>query len=294
MGNGWSNDIPNPFIVGGGGLSGEIDILNASNQLFMFMNSNGFFLVDPVTNQLLAAITPDNEDLPVYGEVFQGIYSYDPLATDVATGLSEGEVKFVLRNQTQNGFFGKVAASNPGAVNIAPALTLTAPATNAAPDQAFVDVGGNSEDGSDVARIILGKTVPGDVPVLVWGTMDYGHIGSTVPEPWHAAAFGANWSNNGGAFGNVAYKRTPLGEVALTGLAKFTGTTAAPSTVFTLPVGYRPNRNINYVSGTQTNPVAPYAIGITTAGLVTVTQYGGVINPGPVSFEGLSFYITGA
>lgn len=293
MGNGWSNDIPNPFIVGGGGQAGEIDIVDANSNVFIRMDEQGFFLIDPLTNQLLAAICPTDESTE-FGEVFRGIYSYDPLVTNVATGLDEGQVKFVLRNHLFDSFFGSIAAENPASNSVGPTLTMEAPSTNASPDQAFVEVSGNSQNNTDKARIILGKTVPGDCPILVWGTLNYGQIGSTTPEPFHDVAFASGWSNNGGAFRNVKYKRTPDGQVTMIGLAKFTGTTSAPSTVFTLPVGYRPDGNINFVSGIQGNPVSPYAIGITTAGLVTVTQYGGTINPGPVSFEGLSFYLSGS
>lgn len=294
MGNGWSNDIPNPFVVGGGGLSGEIDIVNSSNQVFIKMTSDGFFLIDPATNQLLAAISPDTVVNPTYGLVYEGVFTYDPLFTDVAAGIMQGELRFSLRNKPNSGD-GSLQAFNPGFTSDNPIITLNAPVGNfGSPDWGYIVVAGNSEDLSKGPYIKLAKGSPGDVEVLVCGTLDYTTSSSIVPEPWHRVSYAAGWSDNGGAFGNVAYKRTAFGEVALTGLAKFTGTVAAPSTVFTLPAGYRPNRNVNFVSGTQTNPVSPYAIGITTAGLVTVTQYGGTVNPGPVSFEGLSFYLTGA
>lgn len=110
-------------------------------------------------------------------------------------------------------------------------------------------------------------------------------------ETWHSAAYGTNWSDNGGAFRPVKYRLSSDGQqVSLIGMAKFTGTTTAPSTVFTLPAGYRPDGSCNFISCVQGNPVTPYAIGITSGGLVTVTQFGGTINPGPVSFEGINFY----
>lgn len=119
--------------------------------------------------------------------------------------------------------------------------------------------------------------------------------GNGQAEVWHSAAYGANWSDNGGSFRPVKYRLSSDGQqVSLIGLAKFTGTTTAPSTVFTLPVGYRPDGSCNFVSAIQGNPVSPYAIGITSGGLVTVTQFGGTINPGPVSFEGINFYVSSA
>ncbi len=44
---GWSNDIPNPFVVGGGGISGRIEIRNASNVLIGYIDSTGVWVVDP-------------------------------------------------------------------------------------------------------------------------------------------------------------------------------------------------------------------------------------------------------
>jgi hypothetical protein len=295
---GWSNDIPDPFIVGGGGQSGEIDIVNATNQVFMFMNEDGFFLVDPNTNALLATIAPTNEDLPVYGETFAGIFTYDPNGTDISTGLTQGQLQFRLRNQAEPFFYGTVAATNPAAASIGPSLSMTAPSTNAGPDQAFVEVDGNSEDGTDVARIILGKTVPGDVEILTWGGFDYGSIGSTTPEPWHTPTLNTNWGNTAG-YGVVKYKRVPVtqgGLIVFTGVCQWNSVaTGGPLTIFTLPEAYRPTTKKRLITidspGAGTAPTAE-AIEVLTTGEVQITSYVAGTGPKtPITFDNLSFYL---
>lgn len=64
-------------------------------------------------------------------------------------------------------------------------------------------------------------------------------------EDWKGAAsqgFGVNWDNNDVGMGFVRYKLTARNTVALTGTAKrLVNPSPAPSTIFTLPVGYRPS-----------------------------------------------------
>ncbi len=54
---GWSNAIPNPLIVGGGGQSGEIDVFDALNRLLITIGASGFTLFDPATAAVLATLT---------------------------------------------------------------------------------------------------------------------------------------------------------------------------------------------------------------------------------------------
>lgn len=58
---GWSNDIPNPFIVGGGGVSGEIILYNAADEIIGILNENGILVQDPTTGTFVF-ITPDPVD----------------------------------------------------------------------------------------------------------------------------------------------------------------------------------------------------------------------------------------
>lgn len=118
--------------------------------------------------------------------------------------------------------------------------------------------------------------------------------GGWLPVGTTEAPFGANWSNLGSPFRNCAYRLRSDGNVELAGLAIFGATAAAPSTIFTLPVGYRPSGIINVSWTVSNNPATataptPRGLSVTTAGLVQVTHYAGVINPGPISLDGLSF-----
>lgn len=53
---GWSNSIPNPFIVGGGGLSGEIIVLDAAGRTLITIGATGFTLFQSVTGVVLATL----------------------------------------------------------------------------------------------------------------------------------------------------------------------------------------------------------------------------------------------
>ena len=97
-------------------------------------------------------------------------------------------------------------------------------------------------------------------------------VDPTPFEPWHVVgaagepAFATGWTNYGGAYGSLAFRKTPDGRVELRGLARW-NTGAAP-TVFTLPVGYRPSIDLvlNGAIATGTNPsqinVYVYATGV--------------------------------
>lgn len=296
MGSGWSNDIPNPFPVGGGGQSGEIDILNSNNQVFIKMNAQGFIMTDPTTGQLLASITPANETVPPFGEIFQGLFTYDPTVSLVASGLTEGQLAFFLTNQTNFTAYGSVGAGNPTAVNVSPTIFMESPSTNSSPDQAFVEVVGLSQDGTGPARIILGKTVAGDCPVMVWGTMSYAQPGTTLPESWHVPALNANWATTPG-YPPLQYKRTPDGRVTFAGSCQWNSVASGPPvTIFTLPAGYRPNAPkelITRVMPAATSTPNVEGIQVLTDGTVQITNYAAGTGPGtPITFDDLSFYLT--
>jgi hypothetical protein len=119
--------------------------------------------------------------------------------------------------------------------------------------------------------------------------------GGLGAETWHQVTYATNWSDQGSGFGKVAYRFTPDGRVAFSGMAKLTGTSAAPATVFSLPAGYRPNRTVNLTELISTSPTvnpATEMIQVATNGDVFVTCYAGNVNPGPISFENLSFYLS--
>lgn len=113
-----------------------------------------------------------------------------------------------------------------------------------------------------------------------------------------AAPYAANWANVGAPFRAGAYRRTADGCVELAGLIAFTGTIAAPATMFTLPAGFvpvggnvQPNWTVSNNPAAGTAPVAR-GMAILTSGVVQVTHYAGVVNPGPISLDGVRFSIS--
>lgn len=153
-------------------------------------------------------------------------------------------------------------------------------------------LGQSSNSGSDpTSWLVLGDVHPGTGTFATPGTR-WQALGTAE------APFAANWSNVGAPFRNGAYRRTDDGNVELAGLIQFSSTAAAPTTMFTLPVGFRPiGGDVQPYATVSNNPASaaaptPRGIVITTAGLVRVTHYVGVINPGPVSLDGLIFSIT--
>jgi hypothetical protein len=89
--------------------------------------------------------------------------------------------------------------------------------------------------------------------------------------------------------------------VVFKGSAKNTGTDTAPSWIFKLPAGYRPSKDrymvtCNQPAGDSTGALCMTlrvlsASDATNPGLVEVDNFAGTINPGPISFENIAFYL---
>jgi hypothetical protein len=75
-------------------------------------------------------------------------------------------------------------------------------------------------------------------------TMDIWHFVGNTGEP----AFVNGWVNYGSGYGNASFRKFPDGKVKCAGLIR-AGT--IPSTIFTLPPGYRPNQNQIYGSASN-------------------------------------------
>lgn len=67
-----------------------------------------------------------------------------------------------------------------------------------------------------------------------------GFASKTLPA-WTAPELQNGWVNNGGSYATAGYYKDDLGIVHIKGLIK-SGSTAAESTIFNLPIGYRPNQ----------------------------------------------------
>lgn len=62
---GWSNEIPNPLIIGGGGVAGEIIVYDAVSRVLITIGSGGFTLFKPSSGATL--VTLDSSGLTVTG-----------------------------------------------------------------------------------------------------------------------------------------------------------------------------------------------------------------------------------
>lgn len=106
------------------------------------------------------------------------------------------------------------------------------------------------------------------------------HLIGAAGEP----IFQSGWSNFGSGYHTAAFYLDPFDRVWLRGVI---AGGAVPSTVFTLPVGYRPTARVIYpaIDGTAGAPAAQ--IEINTTGTVRVPVGNSVL----VSLDGISFRI---
>lgn len=109
---------------------------------------------------------------------------------------------------------------------------------------------------------------------------DLGTITCTLlGETWNAVTFNTGWSNLGGAWHGVKYKKA--GDlVFLRGLAQ--RTSGSETTIFTLPVGYRASLAYLFTAYSSTGIAS---IEITNAGLVKLNSGGTAY----VSLDGIVF-----
>lgn len=120
---------------------------------------------------------------------------------------------------------------------------------------------------------------------------------ATVPmDPWHYVgtagepAFSAGWSNYGGSYGTVGFRKDPLGRVHLRGLVQTPAAPAIGATIFTLPAGYLPPIGRQAVLDTSYNAVGVCRIDVGTDGIVKFMQSDTAITAGGfITFDSLYF-----
>lgn len=120
------------------------------------------------------------------------------------------------------------------------------------------------QDGSFPGYVAPGRyTVSIDGgPQLVWDAVYYGI-------DWRNPTFQNGWTNYGAGYANVQYGQDPYGVVHIRGIAK-SGTLG--STIFTLPVGWRPE-------AAAAGPAQfPSATGVGPAN-ITISNTGAVVAP---------------
>lgn len=106
---------------------------------------------------------------------------------------------------------------------------------------------------------------------------------------WQTPALGANWSNIASGNSTAAYRKDPnTGMVKLKGNVKSTAASPDATVIFSLPAGFRPLQNQNFV-------VYAYGSATSFAGVVQVAQANGAITVALgatntcVSLDGISF-----
>lgn len=114
-------------------------------------------------------------------------------------------------------------------------------------------------------------------PLLTWvHQVAQGGFAAGQPEGWHEIgatsepAFTNSWVNVGGGEPTAAFQKTATGIVLLKGMIK-SGTLAASA--FTLPVGYRPSQQVEFVGAASGPVIARAAVG--AAGTVSPCLQGG-------------------
>lgn len=120
-------------------------------------------------------------------------------------------------------------------------------------------------------------------------------------DPWHTVgaagepAFAANWQNTGGSNRKAGFRRNSLGDVELAGWLSTTAAVTAPSTIFTLPAGWRPDANVilGRSAGNSGGSQVAISIVVNTNGTVQLTSFAGSVQWGNVGLEGISFPLVG-
>lgn len=155
-------------------------------------------------------------------------------------------------------------------------------------DEVEVDV---EHTTADTVTVKTAPTVPSasEYKIVVSSTQGPGY-GTTVMDSWHTIggagepAFTNSWTNYGAPYKTAAFRKFPNGKVKLTGLIK---TGALNTTIFTLPVGYRPTATIAFACFAS-GGVAQ--VQIDTAGaVVPVTGTSGTVVSTALYLDGVEF-----
>lgn len=110
-------------------------------------------------------------------------------------------------------------------------------------------------------------------------------------ESWHALSYSNGWSDFGSGYQSGRYRVEPMfgGVVRLDGMIK-PGTYTDNTTVFTMPVNYRPTAKHRWVmqADSATTGANMFELDITTGGVVTLQSIQGG-TPGFIDLTGLSY-----
>jgi hypothetical protein len=264
---------------------------------------NGAILVYDSLNDLIASVASGPGTDTAGNPWVAGFTSYNGSAHSNYAQLFNGELTLNTPLDTVAG--GVVVVDNNGPNGDQPETQVFSPAYSGfpQPNAAYVQLFGANATDSEAPYVRIGARggPASDMNVLISGQLVYSSPSSlgNGPEIWHQVgnagepAFNANWSNTGAPWGNLKFTRTANNTVKLTGVVQWgDGAVAAPQTIFTLPVGYRPNRQIMQpiiVLAANASTPQVESIVVTTAGLVQLTCYPAGGPNTPITLEGFEF-----
>lgn len=253
--SGWSNDIPNPLIVGGNGQTGQIILLDSTgNQNGSLDGSSGLVLVGNGT------VANPNFQLSPFGDITWTGSPGQVIGTSVSVGTTTDDV-------------GKTRLS---------AFLASGSYTTSQSNGCIMSVNSAPADLSEPPCLSLTGVIVGNDP-SVSGNFP-------TPESWHAMTLANGWAAAGGAFDTPSYRITAEGKVDLKGVATG-GTHAAGTVVTTLPTGWRPAKTRQLVASADGN-TSPFCCLLQVAADGTIKIFQGASASAAIGFDGLSFYLT--
>jgi hypothetical protein len=302
---GWSINKDGTAEFNGITVRGTIILGNGTtNTIILDDTRNAIFVYDN-TGALVESVAPSPGTDSLGNDYVAGMASYLPgtpgLTSNLIAGLLGIGTGSSVANTTPFEIFG---GTGGGAANDQPYAVLISPADSGVPTRITSQIEMFGEDAAQAREPLIRMRQAGflvDMDVLIQGTLKYSFPGATNwAEIWHTVggvgepAFAAGWSNAGAPFAGLNFRHTANNTVALAGVVT-RGAVAAPSTIFTLPVGYRPNRSVPIIVtaiGSDAAFQANEVLVIHTDGTVVLTSWTGTGIIVPVSLEGVEFYLS--
>lgn len=284
-------------------IRGGVIVGNGTTNTIIIDSNTDSILVYNSTGKLIASISPAG-GIDGSGNVFQpGIVSMDPTATAERIEMAGNLLRLWNGDVNELGAFQiQVTPASAGPSANQPSGRIIGPFNSSlTPELEFVgsDTTGTKDpylriskfNGSTDLNVLLAGILKYNDPAGSISTAEKWHFIGTAGEPTFASV---NWANHGAPWGNLAFQKTPLGKVAFSGLIDWTAAaTPAPVAIFTLPTGYRPNRQLHIAAlsspGAAVNPTTEN-LEITTAGVVSISNFAAGPNT-PLSFDGVEFYL---
>jgi hypothetical protein len=121
-------------------------------------------------------------------------------------------------------------------------------------------------------------------------------LNALLPGAWQqvngGVGFAAGWSDFGAGYRPVKYRINENGDVEFDGAATNGASVTSPSTIFTLPSGYRPSANVAISLTLAATTAAARFLNVAPTGVVDVRGWAGSAVTGPLHLTGLRFALT--